>query len=369
MFKNIVFLLLLSTSFLRAELDYRIENTNFTISSDSVVYNYDRLRFRGDFTQDNYFATLIADGVNYYGNEYTSSNTFSFLKSIESDTPFSTQSSFHEYSGGSAYAKIYRIYAGFEDEKNRVVAGLINISMGVGRIWTPTNIFNPKNSFALESDEVFGIAGISYTRHLSDTSHLTTVISQKADSSFKYAGIYKTFIDEVEVGLNVVKSNETKMIGYEIESNLFDTGIEVRSEGSYIQSSIENKNFFQGIIGADYGFVNGITLTYEILYSSKEFSNEQRVLNIDSEIAQNLVGSKLYTAVALSYGFNIFLDGSLLYIESFNDKNSRFVSPSLSYTFNDYNTFTLGSMIQDGPKGSEFGSIEDSYYFRWNLSF
>ena len=159
------------------------------------------------------------------------------------------------------------------------------------------------------------------------------------------------------------------MIGYEIESNLFDTGVEVRSEGSYMQSSIENKKFFQGIIGADYGFVNGITLTLETLYSSKEFSQSQRVLNVDSEIAQNLVGSKLYSALSLSYGFNIFLDGSLLYIESFNDENSRFVSPSLLYTFNDYNSFTLGAMIYGGAKDSEFGSLEDSYYFRWNLSF
>lgn len=352
-----------------AEFDYRIDNSNFTISQDSIIYNYDRLRIRTDYTNDNFFATLIADGVNYYGNEYVDSNTFSFIKSIESDTPFSTQSSFHDYSGGSTYAKLYRLYGGYEDEKNRAVAGLINISMGVGRIWTPTNIFNPKNSYALEPDEVFGVAGISYTRHINDISHVTAVVSQKADSSFKYAGIYKTFVDEIEVGLNIVKSNETNMIGYEIESNLFDTGVEVRSEGAYIENDTLDKKFFQGIIGADYGFVNGITMTLEALYSSKEFSYEQRVLNIGSEIAQNLVGSKLYSTVALSYGFNIFLDGSLLYIESFNDKNSRFVSPSLTYTFNDYNTFTLGSMIQDGPKGSEFGSIEDSYYFRWNLSF
>jgi hypothetical protein len=32
------------------------------------------------------------------------------------------------------------------------ICSLQNISMGVGRIWTPTNSFNPKNIYALESD-------------------------------------------------------------------------------------------------------------------------------------------------------------------------------------------------------------------------
>lgn len=366
MFKKRVLLLILFPYLLMAELDYRVDNTNFTISENSMVYNYDRLRFYADFVDANFFGTLIADGVNYYGNEYVDSNNFAILKTIESDTPFSTQTGFHDYSQGSSYAKLYRLYGGYEDEKNRVVAGLINITMGVGRVWNPTNLFNPKNSYALEPDEVFGVAGVSYTRYINDTSNVTGVVSQRADHSFQYAGMYKTFIDTLEIGLNVVKSNDTQMIGYEIESNLYDSGVEVRSEGTYIENDTD---FFQGILGADYGFLNGITLVAEALYSSKKFSYQERILNIDSEIASNLVGSNLYTALSLSYGFNIFLDGSLLYIESFNDKNSRFISPSLTYTLNDYNILSLGAMVQDGSAGSEFGSLENSYYFKWALSF
>jgi len=73
--------------------------------------------------------------------------------------------------------------------------------------------------------------------------------------------------------------------------------------------------------------------------------------------------------MSLIYTFNIFLDGSLLYIESFNDTNSRFISPTLTYTLNDYNTFVLGAMIQNGSKNSEFGMFENSYYFKWTFSF
>ncbi|EDZ63796.1 hypothetical protein SMGD1_1600 [Sulfurimonas gotlandica GD1] len=381
--RKIVLLLVLLTPALFAEFEYRVDNTNFTISQGSIepntdktyVYNYDRLRFRGDYTEGNYFVTLIGDGVNYFGHDYVSSNDFNYVKEIKSDTPFSTQTNHHDYYEGSVYAKLYRLYGGYEDNKNRAVVGLQNISMGVGRIWTPTNLFNPKNIYSLEPDETFGVAALSYTRHINDTSHLSAVASQNADYTFKYGARYKAFLDFADFAIDAVSSDDTKMLGVELEGNLGDTGVEVRSEGAYIKntlktlSGLDEKEFFQGIIGADYGFVNGLTVIGEALYSSEKFTRGEILLNRDSEILSNLVSSNFYTAISATYTFNIFLDGGLVYIESFNDKNSRFISPTLTYTMNDYNTFVLGAMIQNGPSGSDFGDYENTYYFKYALSF
>ena len=370
MFKKLGLLLFVFPHALMADFEYRVENTNISISQDlkdasSRFYNYDRLRLRGDYTEDSFFSTIIVDGVNYYANEYTQSLDFEYIKSLKSDTPFSTGSKYHDYNGGSAYAKVYRVYAGYEDAKNRALAGLINISMGVGRIWNPTNLFNPKNSYALEPDEVFGVAGVSYTRYMSDTSSLKVVASQRADKTLKYAGVYKSFYELADIGLSMISSDETKMLGYEIEANFFDTGIELRSEGAYIKNDTE---FFQGILGADYGFVNGVTLVGEVLYSSKKFSFAEQELHLNSDISQNIVHSNVYTALSLKYSFNIFLDGSLLYIESFNGADSRFISPSLTYTLNDYNSFTLSAMIQDAKGENEFGRLENAYFLKWSFS-
>lgn len=376
MIKRALFFLLLLVHFVYADFDYTINNSNFTISQGSVllgeekryIYNYNRLRFRGDYTDDGFFTTVIADAVNYLGDHYIDSDSFEYIDKIKSDTPFKTKTN-----DGPLYAKLYRLYGGYEDGKNRMVAGLQNISMGVGRIWTPTNIFNPKNSYALEPDEVFGVAAISYTRYISGTSHLNLVASQRADNSFKYAGIYKSFVGFAEIGVNAIISNDTKMAGYEIEGNLADSGIEVRSEGAYIEHTFtgtsDKKEFFQTIIGADYGFKNGVTLVLEALYSSEKFSYEEIIQNFDSEIASNLLYSNLYTAASLSYSFNIFLDASLLYIESFEAENSRFISPSLTYTLNDYNSFIFGAQIIDAASESEFVSSENTYYFKWSFSF
>ncbi|WP_295021847.1 hypothetical protein [Sulfurimonas sp.] len=340
------------------------------------IYNYDRLRVQTDYTDNGFFGTVIGDGINYLGGAYVNSNDFEYLKRSRSDTTFKTQTNFKDYGNGSAYAKLYRAYGGYEDAKNRVVVGLQNISMGVGRIWTPTNIFNPKNIYALEPDEVFGVSALSYVRYLDETSHVTFVASQNSEHSYKYAGQYKSFLNFADVALNVVSSDRTKMIAYEIEGNLADTGVELRSEAAYIKSTLfdtsykENKKeFYQGVVGAEYGFKNGVTLVLESLYSSKKFSYDEVLSNLNSDILSNLVYSNFYTGATLSYSFNLFLDASILYIESFSGRNSRFVSPTLKYTLNDYNSFMIGAQIQNGKNESEFGAFENRYYFKWSLSF
>ncbi len=382
--KTIGFACLLLSTVLMAEFTQRIENTNFSISQGSVfpddsttyLYNYDRLRYRADYTHDNLFFTFIGDGVNYLGSQYVNSHSFSYIELIHADVPFRTQSEFHHYDGGSVYVKLYRMYGGYEDEENRVVLGFQNISMGVGRLWNPTDLFNPRNTYSLEPDEVFGVLAASYTRHINEMSDMSAVISQKEDHSFKYALRYKAFLDFTDVGLSFIKSNETLMLGVELEANLADTGIEVRAEGAYIENelrdtpgSIAKESFYQAIVGADYGFKNGVTLTLEARYSSQTFDYDQILLNYDSEILPNLAFSKFYIGSTLSYDFTLFLSGSLLYIESFNTHNSRFISPSITYTLNDYNSFVLGTMIQQGNEESEFGPFSNTYYLNYKLSF
>ncbi|HHH19592.1 MAG TPA: hypothetical protein ENK86_03650 [Campylobacterales bacterium] len=351
-----------------ADVDTRIENSNFTLHPKESTYNYNRLRLRSDCTQGNFFGTLIGDGVNYYGKSFTDSVDFGYLKAQHADTPFQTQTPFKNYGDGQAYAKLYRLYGGYEDEQNRVVIGLQNIAMGVGRIWTPTNIFNPKNSYALEPDETFGVAAISYTRHLNGMSDLTIVSSQKEDESFKSALRYKAFVDVADIAVNLITSDDTHVIGYEIEGNLGDTGVEVRSEGAYIEHELttDTAKFTQMIIGADYGFENGVTLIGELLYSSKTFERNQLLFNLQSDILGNMVTSNAYGAVSLSKSFTIFLDGSVSCISSVDTPDTQFLSAALNYTLNDYHTFTLGALLYEGK---QFEGMGDTVYLRYGVSF
>ncbi|HHO65348.1 MAG TPA: hypothetical protein ENJ71_02380 [Epsilonproteobacteria bacterium] len=375
--------LLLSTT-LFAETEWRIENSNFLLSQASYVplederytVDYNRFRLRADWKENNFFATAIGDGVSYLGSDFTDSLSFGYIKALRSDTPFQTQTSFNDFDNGSAYAKINRLYAGYDDGKNRVVAGLQNINIGSGHIWTPSNLFNPKNTYALEPDETFPVLALYGSHYITEKTQFYAAVSQRRDHSFKYLGGVKQSFDTMDIALNVIHSEQTTMLGYSIVGDLSDTGIEVRSEGAYIQttegsvkSTEDETDFFQGLIGADYAFQNGLNLTVEALYSSKIFTYRDAIFNLNSELNGNMTLSHFYTGVMMNYDFNIYLSGALLYIESFNDSNSRFVSPTLTYTLNDNNRFDLGALIQGGPEGSEFGMFGNTYYVKYIFSY
>ncbi len=366
MVKVFFLLLLLWSQSLFAELDLKTENTNITLKEDAYTYNYDRLRFSLDWKENGYFTTLIADGVNYYGNKYIDSDLYRARKVVQSDTPFKTQTSSGKYKGGETYAKVYRAYGGYEDQNNRVIAGLQNISMGVGRIWQPTNIYNPINIYALEPDEVFGVMGVLYTRYFDETSHLTGIVSIDRDDKPRYALRYQAFLEVADVAIDLVSSNETKMAGYEIDGSIASIGIGLRSEGAYYDNN--RSEFFQGIVGLDYGFENGLTVVLEGLYSSKIFTAQDVESNLNTDIIQNMLNAHLFTALSATYSFNIYLEGSCVYIESFYGIKSRFYSPQVKYTLNDYNTFTVGAMIYDSENIASYENSE-RYFFKWNVAF
>ncbi|MCJ7765725.1 MAG: hypothetical protein MUP09_07275 [Thiovulaceae bacterium] len=374
------------------EQTFSVENTNFTIdqatafaglsAEKSYLYNYDRLRLHETVTSEGLYATVIADLVNYYGESYVDSDDFGYVELLKPDIPFKTRTSFHGYGSGSVYAKLHRLYGGYEDDRQRVTVGVQKITMGVGRIWTPTDLFNPKNSFALEPDELFGALAAVYAYSPSQLSTLRGVVSMKEDRSYKYAASYKAFLEVADFGLNAIESDQTTMLGYEAEGNFFDTGAEWRSEGGYFKNRTRcrptiapctqeelSREFFQAIAGFDYGFENGITWTVEGYYSSETFSYEQIIRYYNSEILGNMVQSNVYIGSSLMYDFNLFLGGSLLYIESFNSQNSRFVAPTLTYTLNDHNSFSLGAMLNSGSAQSEFGPFGNTFFFKWQLSF
>ena len=74
--------------------DISIENTNYTISKipyteeDRTLYNYNRLRLTDRIKEGNWFASIIEDIDNYYGEKYIERFEYQFLSNINADTNF-----------------------------------------------------------------------------------------------------------------------------------------------------------------------------------------------------------------------------------------------------------------------------------------
>jgi hypothetical protein len=358
-----------------AEHDITIENTNYTISKppfgeeDRTLYNYNRLRFTDKIKEGNWFVNIIADIDNYYGDDYIESYEYQFLRTIKADTPFEIETNAKNYGNGEVFGRIHRFSVGYADENHHAVFGLQKITMGVGRIWTPTDLFNPRNPLALEPDQIYGNFAFSYTYALGELSEIMGVVAKREDDSYKYAGRIKTNISIGDVALDLYSGDDAEMIAYEIEGNLFETGIEWRSEGGYYNDKLLDKEFYQMILGADYGFVNGLTVMGEWLHSSKTYSPDEILLNQNSSLSNNRHISSDYLGASAYYDFNLLINGALSMIYSLDDQSS-FISPIIEYSLSDDASIALGAMLYTGDDVSEFGSIGgNTYYLRLKATY
>ena len=349
------------------------ENSNFTLSAplngngDQTLYNYNRFRVNERIRDGHWFAVGIGDIENILGRELIQSNAYKIASAVTTDTPFSTQTKTYDYDEGQMYAQLYRLYAGYADEQHTVSLGLQKVSMGVGRIWNPTDLFNPKNPLALEPDEVYGSFALAYTYAFGSLSQITAVAAQRADKSFKYAGRVKGYLGIADAAIDVVSAEDVSMIGYELEGELLDTGVELRSEGGWFDDKLLDRKFFQGLIGADYGFENSFMLIGEWLHTSRTFEHELR-FRIPSGALSNLVRSKDYVAISCGYQFDPLLYTTLTTIVNVHD-GSFYTGPVLRYSLADDMSLGLGVMLYEGKRGSEFGALGQTYYVNVKITF
>ncbi|MFT7823234.1 MAG: hypothetical protein ABXS92_00605 [Sulfurimonas sp.] len=383
MWKRVSLVLLATLSLSAWENEIRVENSSFILSQAGIpsvdtgeeeeryLYNYDRLRIHDTLTHEGFYAAAIVDLVNYIGSSYIRSPEFGYVEQSKPDIPFDTHTRLHFYGEdkGAFYGRIHRLYTGYSDEKHHVTLGIQKISMGVGHIWTPTDLYNPKNSFALEPDEVFGVMALSYAYAPSALSTVQAIVSVRENERLKYGFRYKAFLGAAEVGASIIFSDDIRMYGYEIEGDLWDTGAQWRSEGGYYQSDTLDTAFFQGILGVDYAFRNGINWTVEGYYSSDTFTYAEQLAYFNNEMAANLVRSNVYLGSSVSYDFDLAWSGSLLLAGSFEEEASSFAAPSVTYTLNDHHRLRLGGMLYVGSDESEFGTFGNTFYLNWKWNF
>ncbi|MGB5506260.1 MAG: hypothetical protein WBM70_06220 [Sulfurovum sp.] len=371
---NCIGLVCFTVPLMAIEHDITIENTNYTISKppfgeeDRTLYNYNRLRFTDKIKEGNWFVNIIADIDNYFGEEYIDSFEYNYLRTIKADTPFNIETNAKNYGKGEVFGRLHRFSVGYADEKHNVVFGLQKVTMGVGRIWTPTDLFNPRNPLALEPDQIYGNYALSYTYALGTFSQIMGVVAKRHDDSYKYAGRVKTNVGVADIAVDLFSSNDAQMIAYEIEGYVFDTGIEWRSEGGYYKDKLLDKDFYQTILGADYGFVNGLTVTAEWLHSSETYSANEILLTQNSTLSNNRHLSSDYLGVSAYYDFNLLINGAISMIYDLEDQSS-FISPVIEYSISDDSSLALGAQVYNGKRESEFGNIGNSYYLRFKVTY
>lgn len=317
------FLFLFSFSFASAiETQFDIENTNIIIKKehdDSIDYN--RLRIYG---------TLESKSLEDF--------LFHFILDNENNYNLSKNNKENK-------SKIYRAYLKYIDSKNLVIIGKQRVPFGVGRIWNPIDVFNPIVSTSIESDERKGTDAIRYEYAINPLSTLDITLSEE-----KFATRIKGYLDFADMAFVFAKDEykNRDIYAYEIQGELFESVIELRSEGGYFIPQFD-KEYFEGIFGAEYGFENSLILLGEYKYNSSTHIN--------------------YLASTLSYTFTPLVTGSFLVIQNLEDK-SIFYSPRFEYSLSDESILSIGANLNSDKNSlKEFNKDNNSFFARFFINF
>lgn len=304
-------------------LNLGLEDTNI-LSYDETTYSHDfnRLRLESSLDHDQYehlFAKVI----------------------IDNETRFDSQPSNTTFND----VKIYRAYLEYAGEKHFMVIGRQRVPFGVGRIWNPIDVFNPIDSFSTETAERKGTDALRYEYAITALSNFDITVSEKK-SAARIKGFLK-YSDLALVGV-VDSKNNRDILGYEIAGELFDTEIELRSEGGSFYNRDNGERSTEFIFGADYGFRNSFTILGEYKYNDETKTD--------------------YFGTSLGFQPTPLVTLTLLNITQLKD-SSFFSAPSIDYSISDEMTLRGGALFYNGGDTSEFGSIADSYYLNFYIHF
>lgn len=298
-----------------------LENTAiFACRADTHENFHNRLRADLELQQENYPA-LLAKLVVDNGTDYAAAT----------DTI---------HNNGS----VYRAYIQSRGAKHMWSLGRQRIPLGVGRVWNPIDIFNPIDPQQIEPDERAGTESLRYEYAINELSNLDTTIAKD-----RAALRIKSYLHSADVALVGLwdESSAQDILGWEIEGQLLDTGVELRSEGGSFGAHDTGERSTHFIIGAEYGFSNSFNLLTEYSFSDDDTDD--------------------YLAFQASIQPQILWFCRLLVLANLGDA-SYFISPSLEYSLSDDMTISAGAFVYASEDG-EFSGQADSYYLHWFVHF
>lgn len=303
--------------------NFEVENTNiFSSSEGSKSSDYNRLRLYSTLQNSNYEKVLfkmILDNYNTYTNE-------------------------NNHDNNTNRTKIYRGYLDYSDKQQILTIGKQRIPYGIGRIWNPIDIYNPIDATAIESDEREGVESVRYEYAINALSSVDATLSKN-----KYALRTKGYLDVADVAMVVLKDTkeDKTIIGYEIQGELGESGLELRSEGGHFINH-NSKNYDEYILGAEYGFENS--------------------LNILGEYKYNSLNHQDYLALNLSYTLTPLWRCNYLGIQNLDDESTLSIARFI-YSLSDESELDFGTFVYTGKATSEYGQLDNSLFLRYFIHF
>jgi len=243
-----------------------------------------------------------------------------------------------------------------------VKVGRQRIAWGTGRIWNPTDLFNPINPAAYYLIEKPGADAVSAKIRFGSFTDLNLVFNPVDNfNSYNFAARFRTNFWEYDFSFMGGVFDERKIIGVDFAGNIGEAGF--RGEGIYSFDSEKGEDFSKFILGIDYQFTPELYLLAEYHFNGegKEHKNEYDFNKLFNGEILNL--GRNYLALSGMYQLSPLFLLNFISIVNLNDK-SGFVSLTGNYSVTEDFYLNPGVQIFYGDLFTEYGLFSDSFYIQ-----
>ena len=263
---------------------------------------------------------------------------------------------------------IDRLYFRQGFDWGNIIAGRQRISWGTGRIWNPTDLFNPLNPADFSKIEKDGADAVSMTYYLGNFTDLNIVYNpqdkfKKNNAAFRFRTNYDTYDLAVIGGY----FDRRYVAGFDFAGNLFVAG--VRGEGIISMDKNDlSKNYTKLVFGIDNQFTPKLYALIEYQYNGEGRTNKFSYDLTRLARGEIINLNRNYLFVSSNYLFTPLITGTFSNNIDIND-GSGFVNVSCSWSLTENSNLTFGGLITYGKEFTEYWYYQNSLYTQAELFF
>lgn len=258
---------------------------------------------------------------------------------------------------------IDRLYFRQSFEFGNIIIGRQRIAWGTGRVWNPTDLFNPINPANFSKIEKDGADAVSAKFNLGDFTDLHLVFNPREKiGSSNYGFRFRTNFNEYDVSAMGGVFDDRLVAGLDFAGNFFDAGL--RGEGIVsMDKDKTSENFVKFILGIDYQFTPDLYCLAEYHFNG-EGKTEKSEYEFDRLGRGEIINlNKNYFHISASYQYNPLLKFTISNNLNLNDK-SGYVGLLGNYSVTEDFYITVGSQIIFGEELSEYWYYPQSFYLQ-----
>ncbi len=245
-------------------------------------------------------------------------------------------------------AEFYRLYLRASGEAADLCIGRQRIAWGTGRLWNPTDLFNPVSPLAIEPAEKRGADAVAVALRPSADVRLELAAAVGADrDDVRWGARGGTTVGSYDVSLMAGRFRDSDVIGLDFSGYLGDAGF----RGEFTHTWDPERRYLRGVLSFEYTFPPGIDLLCEYLYNGGNIG-EITPEALDSLAIFDAITTlnRHFLAARVGGSASPLLTVGLMGIVELED-GGLFLSPTLTYSWKQDLDVTIGAQLFFGDSG------------------